>query len=57
VGVKSSGAILNGNVGARMLNILVGDNSMRKLLIALLAAATVLTTAFASSNKAEAWWG
>jgi hypothetical protein len=32
-------------------------NPMRKTLIALVAAATVLATTFASSNKAEAWWG
>jgi hypothetical protein len=30
---------------------------MRKTLIALVAAATVVATAFATSNKAEAWWG
>jgi hypothetical protein len=32
-------------------------NPMRKTLIALVAAATVLATTFASSNKADAWWG
>jgi hypothetical protein len=30
---------------------------MRKTLIAVVAAATVVATAFATSNKADAWWG
>jgi hypothetical protein len=58
VGISMVGVTVNGNLGGPgRLTSWPEVTSMRKTLIAVVAAATVAATAFATSNKAEAWWG